>query len=202
MLYDEEDFDETGEWIGNTFSFEDAIRQTKAKINKKPASKRLTEEQAFKGMIPWSTSEFRWVMNQHALRRLKSEENRKLGDEYLPLKLQMMRQTGKGIDNFDTLVLLNEIFHERYSNHVKAMAHFFRYRSIFMFVDEYKDQLIKESLVNNAVGDFAMEPELIKSLCILPYSLRETEITDDKKHAFLYKEVVAKAKALRSARLN
>jgi hypothetical protein len=47
-----------------------------------------------------------------------------------------------------------------------------------------------------------MEPELIESLCILTYSLRETEKTDDKKHAFLYKEVVAKAKSLRSARLN
>jgi len=202
MLYDEEDFDESGEWIGNTFSFEDAIAQTQAKINKSPSNKRLTEEQGFNGLIPWSLAEFRWVMNEHAVRRLNSEEKRTLEDQYLPLKIQMRRQTGKNIDNFDTMALLNEIFHERYSNHVEAMAHFFRYRSIFMFVDEYKDQLIKESLVNNASGDLSMEPELIESLCILPYSLRETEKTNDKKHAFLYKEVVAKAKALRSARLN
>ena len=175
MLYDEEDFDETGEWIGNTFSFEDAIGQTKAKINKKQSNKRLTEEQGFNGLIPWSLAEFRWVMNQ---------------------------QTGKQIENFDTMVLLNEIFHDRYSNRVEAMAHFFRYRSIFMFVDEYKDQLIKEGLVDNTSGELAMEPELIESLCILPYSLRETEKINDKKHGFLYKEVVAKAKALRSARLN
>jgi hypothetical protein len=202
MMYDEEDFDESGEWIGNIFSFEDAIAQTQAKINKKPSNKRLTEEQGFKGLIPWSLAEFRWVMNQHTVRRLNSEENRTLEDEYLPLKIQMRRQTGKTINNFDTMVLLNGIFHERYSNSLEAMAHFFRYRSIFMFVEEYKDQLIKESLVNNASGDLSMEPELIESLCILPYSLRETEKTNDKKHAFLYKEVVAKAKALRSARLN
>ena len=171
MLYDEEDFDESGEWIGNTFSFEDAIAQTQAKINKKPSNKRLTEEQGFNGLIPWSLAEFRWVMNQHTVRRLNSEEKRTLEDEYLPLKIQMRRQTGKTIDNFDTMVLLNEIFHERYSNRVEAMAHFFRYRSIFMFVDEYKDQLIKEGLVDNTSGELAMEPELIESLCVLPYSL-------------------------------
>ena len=101
----------------------------------------------------------------------KSEENRTLEDEYLPLKIQMRRQTGKNIDNFDTMVLLNEIFHERYSNRVEAMAHFFRYRAIFMFLDEYKDQLIKEGLVDNTSGELAMEPELIESLCVLPYSL-------------------------------
>ena len=55
-------------------------------------------------------------------------------------------QKATPIDNFDTMVLLNEIFHERYSNRVEAMAHFFRYRSIFMFVEEYKDPLIKEVL--------------------------------------------------------
>jgi hypothetical protein len=189
MLYDKEDFDESGEWIGNTFSFEDAIAQTQAKINKSPSIKRLTEEQGFKGLIPWSLAEFRWVMDQHTVRLSNSEENRELEDEYLPLKIQMRRQTGKHIDNFDTMVLLNEIFHERYSNHVEAMAHFMRYRSIFMFLDEYKDQLIKEGLVDNTSGELAMEPELIESLCVLPYS-------------FLYKEVVAKAKALRNARLN
>ena len=69
------------------------------------------------------------------------------------------------------MVVLNEIFHERYSNRAEAMAHFFRYRSIFMFLDEYKDQLIKEGLVDNASGELAMEPELIESLCVLPYSL-------------------------------
>jgi len=202
MLYDEEDFDESGEWIGNTFSFEDAIAQTQAKINKSPSNKRLTEEQGFKGLIPWSLAEFRWVMNQHTLRRLNSEENRTLEDGYLPLKIQMRRQTGKTIDNFDTMVLLNEIFHERYSNRVEAMAHFFRYRSIFMFLDEYKDQLIKEGLVDNASGELAMEPELIESLCVLPYSLERDEKAADKKHGLLYDEVVAKAKALRSTRLN
>ena len=202
MLYDEEDFDESGEWIGNTFSFKDAIAQTQAKINKKPSNKRLTEEQGFKGLIPWSLAEFRWVMDQHTVRRLNSEENQTLEDEYLPLKIQMRRQTGKTIDNFDTMALLNEIFHERYSNRVEAMAHFFRYRSIFMFLDEYKDQLIKEGLVDNTSGELAMEPELIESLCVLPYSLRENEKTNDKKHAYLYEEIVAKAKALRSARLN
>ena len=85
---------------------------------------------------------------------------------------------------------------------VVRVRKFGRYRSIFMFLDEYKDQLIKEVLVDNASGELAMEPELIESLCVLPYSLRETEKADDKKHAFLYKEVVAKAKSLRSARLN
>ena len=202
MLYDEEDFDESGEWIGNTFSFEDAIAQTQAKINKKPSNKRLTEEQGFKGLIPWSLAEFRWVMNQHTLRRLNSGENRTLEDEYLPLKIQMKRQTGMAIDNFDTMILLNEIFHERYSNRVEAMAHFLRYRSIFMFLDEYKDQLIKEGLVGNTSGELAMEPELIESLCVLPYSLEQDEKAADKKHAYLYEEVVAKAKVLRSARLN
>jgi hypothetical protein len=202
MLYDEENFDETGEWIGNTFSFKVAVAQTQAKINKSPSNKRLTEEQGFKGLIPWSLAEFRWVMDQHTVRRLNSEENRELEDEYLPLKIKMRRQTGKIIDNFDTMVLLNEIFHERYSNRVEAMAHFMRYRSIFMFLDEYKDQLIKEGLVDNASGKFAMEPVLIESLCVLPYSLKETEKSNDKNHAFLYKEVVAKAKALRSSRLN
>ena len=200
MLYDVEDFDEQGEWIGNTFSFEDAIAQTKAKINKKPSHKRLTEEQGFKGLIPWSLAEFRWVMSQHMVRRLNSDENRTLEDEYLPLKIQMRRQTGKNIENFETMILLNEIFHERYSNRVEGMAHFLRYRSIFMFFDEYKDQLIKEGLVDNTSGELAMEPELIESLCVLPYD--QDEKAEDKKHAFLYKEVVAKAKALRSARLN
>ena len=200
MLYDVEDFDEQGEWIGNTFSFEDAIAQTKAKINKKPSHKRLTEEQGFKGLIPWSLAEFRWVMSQHMVRRLNSDENRTLEDEYLPLKIQMRRQTGKNIENFETMILLNEIFHERYSNRVEGMAHFLRYRSIFMFFDEYKDQLIKEVLVDNASGELAMEPELIESLCVLPYD--QDEKAEDKKHAFLYKEVVAKAKAIRSARLN
>jgi len=202
MLFDEEDFDESGEWIGNTFLFKDVIAQTKAKINKKPSNKRLTEEQGFKGLIPWSKAEFSWVMNQHAVRRLNSEENRTLEDQYLPLKIQMGRQTGKGIDNFGTMVLLNEIFHERYSNRVEAMAHFLRYRSIFMFLDEYKDQLIKEGLVDNTSGELAMEPELIESLCVLPYSLRQAEKAADKKHAYLYEEVVAKAKALRNVRLN
>jgi hypothetical protein len=202
MLFDEEDFDETGEWVGNTFSFEDAIAQTQAKINKKPSNKRLTEEQGFNGLIPWTLAEFRWVMNEHAVRGLNSEEKRTLEDHYLSLKIQMRRQTGTNIDNFDTMVLLNEIFHERYSNHIEAMAHFFRYRSIFMFVDEYKDQLIKEGLVDNASGELAMEPELIESLCVLPYSLEQDEKATDKKHTFFYKEVVAKAKALRSARLN
>ena len=107
MLYDRQDFDESGEWIGNTLSFEDAIAQTQAKINKEPSHKRLTEDQGFKGLIPWSLAEFRWVMNQHSVRRLNNEENRTLEDGYLPLKIQMRRQTGKTIDNFDTMVLLN-----------------------------------------------------------------------------------------------
>ena len=138
------------------------LLKLKAKINKKPGNKRLTEEQGFKGLIPWSLAEFRWVMNQHTVRRLNSEENRTLEDEYLPLKIQMMRQTGKTVDNFDTMVLLNGIFHERYSNGVEAMAYFFRYRSIFMFLDEYKDQLIKEGLVDNTRGEFAMSRSLLK----------------------------------------
>ena len=82
------------------------------------------------------------------------------------------------------------------------MAHFLRYRSIFMFLDEYKDKLIKEGLVDSTSGELAMEPELIESLCVLPYSLEQDEKASDKKHAYLYEEVVAKAKALRSARLN
>src|SRR5208282_2948517 len=98
MMYDVEDFDELGEWIGNTFSFEDAIAQTQAKINKSPSNKRLTEEQGFKGLIPWSLAEFRWLMNQHMIRRLNSEENRTLEDEYLPLKIQMRRHKAKTID--------------------------------------------------------------------------------------------------------
>ena len=85
---------------------------------------------------------------------------------------------------------------------VVRVRKFGRYRSIFMFLDEFKDQLIKESLVDNASGDLLMEPELIESLCVCVYSLRQTDKTSDKKHAFLYKEVVAKAKSLRSARLN
>jgi hypothetical protein len=202
MLYDEEDFDESGEWIGNTFSFEDAIAQTKSKINKSPSNKRLTEDQGFKGLIPWSLVEFRWVMEQHTVRRLNGEENRTREDDYLPLKIQMRRQTGKSIENFDTMVLLNEIFHERYSNRVEALSHFFRYRSIFMFLDEYKDQLIKEGLVDNTSGELAMEPELIESLCVLSYSLDREGKAADKKHGYLYEEVVAKAKAIKSSRLN
>ena len=143
MMYDEEDFDELGEWIGNTFSYEDVIAQTKAKINKKSGNKPLTEDQGFRGMIPWSRAEFKWIMDQQMVRRKESNENH-----------------------------------------------------------EHKDQLIKEGLVDNASGELAMEPELIESLCILPYSLRQAEKAADKKHAFLYKEVVAKAKALRSVRLN
>ena len=202
-LYDEEDFDESGEWIGNTFSYEDVIAQTKiSSKTKKTDVGPKDPELGFKGLIPWSKDEFNWVMTEHTKRRMDKNEKEVLADEYLPLKIQMQRQMGKNIDNFDTLTLLNEIFHERYSNHIEAMAHFFRYRSIFMFVDEYKDQLIKEGLVDSASGELAMEPELIESLCILPYSLRETEKTHDKQHAFLYKEVVARAKAFRSARLN
>ena len=203
MMYDEEDFDESSEWIGNTFSYEDVIAQTKIRSKTKKADAGPKDPQmGFKGLIPWSKDEFNWVMTEHAKRLLDKNEKDVLADEYLPLKIQMQRQMGKNIDNFDTLTLLNEIFHERYSNRIEAMAHFFRYRSIFMFVDEYKDQLIKEGLVDSASGDLSMEPELIESLCILPYSLRETEKTDDKKHAFSYKQVVAKAKSLRSARLN
>jgi len=202
-LYDEEDFDESGEWIGNTFSYEDVIAQTKIKSKtKKTDAGAKDPEMGFKGLIPWSKDEFNWVMTEHTKRRMDKNEKEVLADEYLPLKIQMQRQMGKTIDNFDTLTLLNEIFHERYSNHIEAMAHFFRYRSIFMFVDEYKDKLIKEGLADNSSGDIAMEPELIVSLCVLPYSLKETEKTANKTHGFLYSEVVAKAKALRSARLN
>ncbi|MDE1921569.1 MAG: hypothetical protein KGJ09_09405 [Candidatus Omnitrophica bacterium] len=199
-LYDEEDFDESGEWIGNTFSFKDVVAETKAKIDKKAAKDRPTEDQARKGLIPWSSAEFKWVMNEQSIRRQNSDENEKLQEEYLPLKIQMARETGKKISNFNTLALLNEIFHERYSNRVESMAHFFRYHSIFQFVDEYKNELIKDDLVKETGGDIAMEPELIESLCVSPYT--SDKKSENKRHAFSYAEVVKRAKDIRSARLN
>jgi hypothetical protein len=200
MLYDEEDFDESGEWIGNTFSFDDVVAQTKAKVNKKAGKKPPNEDQGFKGLIPWSRAEFNWIMDQHLVDSRKNNEE--LKEEYLPVKIRLMRQTGKKVDNFDTMVLLNEIFHEKYPNRVEAMAHFFRYHSIFKFLEEYRNQLVKEGLVDKAGGDAAVEPELIDCLCIAPYSLEQAEKSGGKSYTFLYSEIVAATKAKRSARLN
>lgn len=201
-LYDEEDFDEEGEFTGNTFLFDDVIAQAKGKINKKAGKKPLNEDQGFKGLILWSRAEFEWIMGQQMARGKKSAENEALKDEYLPLKIKLRRETGKKVDNFDTLVVLNEIFHERYPNHIEAMAHFFRYHSIFQFLHEYNKELIKEGLVGVENGNPSFEPELIDSLCILPYSMDDDKESESKGHAFSYEEVVARAKANRSARLN
>jgi hypothetical protein len=211
IMYDEEEFDEFGEFIGCTFLFSDVVAETKAKFggsvksavtNKKPGNKPDDLDKGFLGLIPWSREEFDWITAKYTGRRKNEKAVQKKVEEYLPLKEQMVRMGDKIPENFETMILLNEIFHNRYPNKDEAMAHFFRYHSISKFLDKYRNELIKDGLVEMEGADTTLKPQLLDILCTLPYSLEGTGKNGDKTYTFLYSQVKNEALKKINAHLN
>ena len=153
-------------------------------------------------MVPWSRQEFNWVMKQYLKRRLQTEKNQKLEAKYLSFKEQMARLGKKTPGNFNSMILLNEIFHTRYPNEIEAMAHFVRYDHIFKFLFKYRDALLKEGLLTGDGEDLGMKPQLMDSLCTLPYSLEQRKSSGSQSHTFLYAQVIKITKAKINAHLN
>jgi len=209
--FSEEMVDESGEFIGCTFSFEDVVADAKAKMGgsfksavtkKKPGNKPDDPDKGFLGLIPWSRKEFNWIVAKYTSRRNNVEAVQETVDGYLPLKEQMVRMGDKIPENFETMILLNEIFHNRYPNKTEAMAHFFRYHSIFKFLEKYRNELIKDGLVEMEGAGTGLKPQLLDTLCTVPFSFEQTEKSGEKSHTFLYSEVVNVAKAKINAHLN
>ncbi len=80
-------------------------------MKRKQGNKTQEQNKVFSGMIPWSRQEFNWVVDRHLNRRKQTKANQKLEAKYLSFKEQMVRLGRKTPDNFNTMILLNEIFH-------------------------------------------------------------------------------------------
>ena len=122
--------------------------------------------------------------------------------EYLDLKDKMVQMTGKNLDNFGSMVLLSDIFQEKYPDQIEYMAHFFRYKAIFKFLNNYRDELIREGFLAEEGKENDIKPQLIDSLCTLPYSLEQIEKSGDKSFTFLYSAVISATKAKLNTHLN
>ncbi len=48
---------------------------------------------------------------------------------------------------------------------------------------------MKEGVLTGDGEDLGMKPQLVDSLCTLPYSLEQTEASGAKSHTFLYSQV-------------
>jgi len=135
------------------------------------------EDKAFNGLVPWSMEEFNWVT------------------------AQFIKSKRKG-DRRPSHVILGEIFLKRYDNRLQFMAHFYRHRMIIDFLDEYKEQLVKDGFSGDDGGGIGFIQALLESLCALPFSEVKTDKDGDKNRDFSYKEVKAATLKKINAHLN
>ncbi|MDE2009833.1 MAG: hypothetical protein KGJ09_07125 [Candidatus Omnitrophica bacterium] len=146
----------------------------------KGANRNEDEEElkARKGLVPWSTKEFYEVFAKYAAIKRKSRN--------------------AGVQN---TFLVAEVLQKQYPNRLEFMAHMYRFRVMRDFLFKYGRQLVKEGLAQKE-GETDFRPELMDSLCALPYSAQEIDQNGDKVYTFSYSEVKALTLKKMNAHLN
>jgi hypothetical protein len=157
---------------------------------------------AYRGFIPWSRAEYDWALATLDLRRKNMKGNLPLTEEYAHLKEEMTHLMGRELHNFNIMLLISEIFHQRYPDEIQFMAHSLRFHGIHRFLREHDRELTKMGLVSVRGNKHYVEPQLIESLCTLPYSRIENEDSEDISFHFLYDEVIKITRAKMNAPLN
>jgi hypothetical protein len=158
------------------------------------------EFKARRGLVPWCVGEYNWVMQVFMLRRKNLKGNLPLPEEYMYLKDEIANMSGAELYNLNSMLLVSQIFHERYPEELEYNAHFFRFHEIKDFLHEHSEELFELGL-NTGPGDIMnVSPKLLESLCVLPFSLEETDEEGEPHFTFLFDEVVAAA-GVKKARL-
>src|SRR5277367_1748027 len=132
------------------------------------------EFKARRGLVPWSVAEYKWVMQAFMARRKKLKGNLPLTEEFEHFKDEIADMNAGELYNFNSMLLVSDIFHQRYPGELEYNAHFFRFHEIKEFLHAYNHELFELDFTKGPEDIMNVKPQLLESLCILPFSLEET----------------------------
>jgi hypothetical protein len=156
-----------------------------------------------RGVIPWSAQEYNYVMQAFMARRKDFKPKYPLTEDFAFAEDEIADLSPGQLYNLISMMLVSDIFHERYPNELEYNAHFVRFHEIKKFLNEHNRELFKLGFTAGPEDIMNVKPQLLETLCTVMY---DQEVRDESGEftgcTFLFPQVVTITQAKMNAHAN
>ncbi len=158
---------------------------------KRKLIKRKDFKKIHRGLIPWSRTEFNKVTQEfHGLLQKPKDDWNLKRHQFSILDDETGKVENYQINPFNNSAQFSELMLKKYPDETEFMAHSLRHAEIMMFINDSKEDLIKEGFLIQEEKELLIKEELIESLCVLPFSFKILNEDGEEEFHFSYQEVV------------
>ena len=152
----------------------------------------LDIEKSFKGEIPWNPDEFKQLSEWYHSLVNKPKDDWDLSEKSILIEGDSGEISKLSFNKFNNDNQIAFYMLDNFGPFV-FRTQFIRFFKINFFIKRNRDKLEKDKLIIKGKKFDAVSDELLKALCILPFSKIDKRKKNDK-FDFNYKEVIKKAK--------